>query len=267
MDSVTIGSASHPGQTKKDNEDYYAYFLPKNSQARKKGTLLALADGMGGHVGGALASRTAVETLISEYYEDRGDDISVALKAAFLKANAEVFAKGLELGAPQGIGTTLTAVVLKNGRMYYAHVGDSRGYLIDRNAISQFTKDHSFVGGLVRSGAINPEDALTHPDRNIITRAVGIDEDLEVDVPPSALSLKPDQYVLLCCDGLYTVVSDADIHATVVQQGDPSRASETLVAQANANGGPDNITVLIARIDQIGILANWKTRLRQHVRI
>jgi protein phosphatase len=267
MDSVTIGAASHPGMKKKENQDYYSYFLPQNTQARKKGILLVLADGMGGHFGGALASKTAVETLITEFYNDHQSNTAKSLEEAFLKANAEVYAKGQAMNVSQGMGTTLTAVALKNDRMYYAHVGDSRGYTIGPNRIAQFTRDHSLVAGLVRAGAISKEEAQTHPDRNVITRAIGMEKHINVDVSPIGWILKKNYYILLCCDGLHTMVSDAEMLATVRKSETPDAACETLVAQANNNGGPDNITVLLARIDKVGLLASWTRRFSRQVRV
>ncbi len=266
MGSITIGAASHPGMKKKENQDYYSYFLPQNAQARKKGVLLVLADGMGGHFGGALASKTAVETLITEYYKDQQDNPAKALEAAFLKANTQVYAQGLAMNASQGMGTTLTAVALKNDRMYYAHVGDSRGYTIGPHWIKQFTRDHSLVAGLVRAGAISKEEAQTHPDKNVITRAIGIEDHIEVDVSSDGWILKKDCYILLCCDGLHTMVSDSEMLATVERSETPDMACETLVEKANANGGRDNITVLLARIDTVGLLARWRRRFKQRVR-
>ena len=264
MGSITIGAASHPGMNKKENQDYYSYYLPQNSQARKKGILLVLADGMGGHSNGGVASQAAVEKLLTEFYKDRQSNTAQSLKAAFLKANAEVYAQGLALKASQGMGTTLTAVALKNDRMYYAHVGDSRGYTIGPDRISQFTRDHSLVAGLVRAGAISKEEARTHPDKNVITRAIGMEKQVEIDISPTGWLLKKDYYILLCCDGLHAVVSDSAIMATVQESETPELACKALVDQANAKGGPDNITVLLARINKVGLLASWTRRFKKN---
>ena len=262
MGSVTISAASHPGMHNKENQDYYSYYLPENNQARRKGILLALADGMGGHSGGAIASKTAVDTLITEFYEDQQSNTAKSLKAAFQKANAEVYSQGGALSDSQSMGTTLTAVVLKNNRMYFAHVGDSRGYTIGDGRITQFTRDHSLVDSLITKGAITKEEARTHPERNVITRAIGMEADVNVDVSPVGWILKKDFHIMLCCDGLHTVVSEADIMATVRKSETPDEACQALVDQANAQGGPDNITVVLARIDKVGLIARWTRRFR-----
>ena len=134
--------------------------------------------------------------------------------------------------------------------MYYAHVGDSRGYIIFKNKISQFTQDHSYVETLVKAGAISEEEALTHPERNAITRAIGTRPELVVDVSQRHLKIKKGQYILLCSDGLYKVVSNEEIVNTVYEYQAPNLICEKLVEKANEHGGPDNITVILARIDR-----------------
>ena len=250
MSFVTIGAASHPGMKKKENQDYHAYYSPKEESEKSKGTLLALADGMGGRAGGSLASKTAVDIIMEEYYGHRSLNIRESLKLAFLKANDEIRLRGDKDIKLQGMATTLTAVVLKKNRMYYAHVGDSRGYSIYKDQISQFTEDHSLMADLIKAGGITEEDALKHPDSNIITRAVGIDSELKVDVSEKYQKIKKGQYILLCCDGLYRVVSNEEILRTVYKYQEPGLVCKKLVEKANENGSPDNITVLIARIDR-----------------
>lgn len=266
MSVVTIGSASHPGMKKTENQDYHSYYLPKNGGAKKQGILLALADGMGGPSGGAMASKIAVDTLMREYYKRTSGSILESLSTAFLKANEAVIAKSQEHLETEGMGTTLTAVVIKYEQLYYAHVGDSRGYIILGNEISQFTEDHSFVASLVKAGAITKENARTHPDRNIITKAIGLDPDLKVDVARIDQTIQKDQYILLCCDGLHGVVSDEVILSTVHDYKKPDVVCEQLVEKANQNGGPDNITALIARIDKVNYISRLTNRLMNLVR-
>jgi protein phosphatase len=266
MSVVTIGSASHPGMKKTENQDYHSYYLPENGDAKKKGVLLALADGMGGPSGGATASKVAVETLMTEYYKHGSGSILEALNTAFLKANETVIEKSQEHPETEGMGSTLTAVVIINEQLYFAHVGDSRGYVILGNEISQFTEDHSFVASLVKAGAITKENARTHPERNIITRAIGLDPDLKVDVARIDKNLQKDQYILLCCDGLHGVVSEEAILNAVHDYKAPDAICEHLVEKANQNGGPDNITVLIARIDKVNLISSLTNRLMDLVR-
>lgn len=262
----TIGSATHIGMEKKENQDYHAYRVPEGSEMNKKGVLLALADGMGGYTGGSLASRTAVETLIDTYYNDPSDNVTGSLTKAFLKANREVIEKGAEHVETAKMGSTLTAVVIKKNKLYFAHVGDSRGYIIHKNDITQFTEDHSYVYSLVKAGVIKAEDAETHPDRNVITRAIGLADELTVDASEIERQPEKDLYILLCCDGLHGVVPDDTIISTIDQYREPDIVCEKLVETANQNGGPDNITVLIARIDKVDLISSWTNRFMNLVR-
>lgn len=251
MEFITIDAVSHPGLKRSDNQDYYAYYFPEEEIADTKGILMTVADGIGGASGGAIASSLAVNTLVTEYYNaESSAGITESLKNAFLKANQAVMARGQDDRNLQGMGTTMTAVVMVDNKMYYAHVGDSRGYIISENKISQFTQDHSYVGNLVRAGIITKEEALTHPKRNVITRAIGISSDLDVDVSQYYKILKKGQYVLLCSDGLFNVVSDQEILNVVSTIQTPVKSCNKLLEIANARGGPDNITVLIAKINK-----------------
>ncbi|MBI9084401.1 MAG: Stp1/IreP family PP2C-type Ser/Thr phosphatase [Desulfobacterales bacterium] len=261
MFNITIGSASDTGMKRKENQDYHAYFPPEDGCANRKGLLVALADGMGGHSGGQMASRLAVETLMQNYYRNDDENIPASLTQAFLDANEAVIAKGEHDMKLRGMGSTLTAVVFKDGRMFFGHVGDSRGYTIVGHTMTQFTEDHSFVASLVKAGAIKPEEAKDHPESNIITRAIGMSRELKVDAPSSGMKLHNGQSILLCCDGLWGVVPEEEILSTVKTHPEPKIASEKLVELANANGGPDNITVVIARIDGIGLLSSLTSKL------
>jgi len=260
MTMVTIGSASHPGKRKKENEDYHAYFPPEEGRINKKGILIALADGMGGRSGGAIASKIAVEALMEEYYKDYFTSIPESLEKAFLRANEEVIVRGQKDINLEGMATTLTAVVLKNGKMFYAHVGDSRGYTIYGKNIVHFTEDHSYVASLVKAGAITEEEALTHPQANIITRAIGVHSDLTIDVSRRHQRLKKNQYIMLCCDGLYKEVPDKEILNTICKYQEPDVACKKLVEKANQYGGSDNITVLVAKINKLNFISSILSR-------
>jgi serine/threonine protein phosphatase PrpC len=191
---------------------------------------------------------------------DIGYDGQVRLK------NAKVCIVGLGgLGAPSalklaGMGSTLTAVVFNKNRLYFAHVGDSRGYIIHKDSIAQFTEDHSYVASLVKAGVITEEEAKNHPDDNIITRAIGIEKNLLVDSAEWHEKLKKNQYILICCDGLYKVVTDEEILEMVNKYPAPDAICEKLVEKANENGGPDNITVMAARINKTGLISDLFNR-------
>jgi protein phosphatase len=221
----------------------------------KKGLLLVLADGMGGRAGGAEAARTAVDVMMEEYYRDKTSNIPESLKNAFLKANREVISKGDKDISLQGMATTLSSVVLKKDRMYFAHVGDSRGYLISDGEMLQFTEDHSIVAGLVKAGYITEEEAPAYPGNNVITRAIGINDELKIDAPEQSRKIKPGQYIMLCCDGLHKEIPDDEMLRVFQEVKEPSGICEKLVEKALANEGDDNITVLIARIDKTGFFA------------
>ncbi len=266
MVKITIGSASDVGKEKNINQDYHAYHMPADGPNHKKGVLMAIADGMGGHGGGEIASQITVDTLIETYYNDPSPSITESLKEAFLKANEAVIAKQLENAELARMGATLVAVVIRKTNMYFAHAGDSRGYLIFDNEISQFTEDHSFVASLVKAGAITEEEALTHPERHVITKAIGLSSDLTVEASQIDHSLEKGLYLLLCCDGLHGVVADEDILSAVNQYKEPKIISEKLVEKANASGGPDNITVLIARIDKVDLISSFTNKLKDLVR-
>jgi protein phosphatase len=262
MKGVTIASATDVGRQKAENQDFHAFFPPEQGLQHPKGLLMALADGMGGHAAGATASRMAVETLMTSYYGDSGKDVRTSLRNAFEKANEAVHRKGREIDSLRGMGSTLTAAVLQKGRLYCAHVGDSRGYVVDGGRMRQFTRDHSYVAALVRAGIITEEAARSHPADHVVTRAIGIRREARFEVARKPLLLKSGQYVLLCCDGLWGPVPPDTIRSVVQQLRSPAAVCRRLVALANEKGGPDNITVVVARIDRIPPCAAFLSRCR-----
>ncbi|CAB5150828.1 Protein serine/threonine phosphatase PrpC, regulation of stationary phase [Olavius algarvensis associated proteobacterium Delta 3] len=251
MTQMTIGAATHPGKRKTENEDSYDVVLPEGDTQDRKGILLILADGMGGHAGGAVASRTAVDVVMEQYLNTPAGDVLEALRAAFQKANAAVLEKSARDRSVAGMATTLTAVVIKDDLLFHAHVGDSRAYVIDGSDMAPITEDHSYVASLVAAGAITAAEAETHPQRNLVTRAVGALPDLAIDAAGFPRPLKKDQHILLCCDGLFKVVPENEIQRIIESEKEPNGACEKLVERANDYGGPDNITVILARIDRV----------------
>ena len=146
--------------------------------------------------------------------------------------------------------------------MYSVHVGDSRGYIVDNNTIAQFTEDHSIVAGLVKAGYITKEEALSYPGGNVITKAIGIDPALKVDDPEIEKKLRVGQYIMLCCDGLYKEVPDDKILEIFQQFHEPDKICDNLVKRALERGGQDNITVLVARIDEAGFISGVRDKLK-----
>jgi protein phosphatase len=206
--------------------------------------LFAVADGMGGHRGGEVASRTAIEALRAAIAGGRGiqDAISTANDAVIERARGD--------RSLAGMGTTLTALVVQGGRqLLIGHVGDSRAYLIHDGKMRRITEDHSLVEELVREGRLTPEQADAHPQRHVVTRALGIDEDIEVAL--YTLDVTEGDRVVLCSDGLTTMVRERDVERIARSEPDPQRAAEQLVDAANAAGGEDNTSIVVVDVLEV----------------
>ena len=202
--------------------------------------LFVVADGMGGHQAGDYASKYTVEVLNRELALSEGEDIERCLVGAIKTANREIIKEASRDEHLKGMGTTVVAATISNQMMYFANVGDSRLYLINQG-IQQLTKDHSLVEEMVRLGGIKPEEAKHHPDKNIITRAIGVLPEVSADFFETVLV--PGDTVLLCSDGLTNMVDDTDIKRIVLGQRDIVEKTQRLIDAANENGGKDNITV------------------------
>ncbi len=227
---IDAGATSDVGRVRDGNEDS---FLVDDRIG-----LYAVADGMGGHLGGEVASATALEALRAAFAN--GQPIDDAIKVA----NSSVYAKGISTPALAGMGTTLTAVTpAGEAGLVVGHVGDSRAYRIRDGAIAQITEDHSLVEELLREGRLSPKEAETHPRRSIITRAIGIEPSVEVEV--YTLDARTGDRIIICSDGLTTMVHDDDILRLAGTETDPRLAADRLVDAANLAGGEDNITVLV----------------------
>lgn len=235
------------GKVRNNNED--ALYVPPHNKNLPQ--LYIVADGMGGHQGGEIASRIAVETIASYVNEnfredyDREKSIEI-LNDALNAANQRIFKQSIENSNWAGMGTTATVALFTKKKLYIAHVGDSRAYRIRDNSITQLTKDHSLVWELMEQGKLSLEEAKTHPMKNVITRALGTEEFVKVDI----LELEYDNrdIFLLCSDGLTNMLDDKTIMEIVVNNP-PTIATQKLIQQANMNGGIDNITVGIIRAD------------------
>ena len=224
-----FGERTDVGRGRPENEDSHLVD-PEDG-------LYAVADGMGGHRAGEVASATAIDALKAAYLG--GERVDRAIEAA----NAAVVAKAAEDAAFRGMGTTLTAIALHDSIAELGHVGDSRAYLMRDGAVTQVTEDHSLVEQLVREGRLTPEEAQSHPQRAIITRALGIDTDVAVDT--YRIDLKPGDRLMICSDGLTNMLSDDTIAQTLRRHADPQQAADMLVDMANQAGGDDNITVIL----------------------
>jgi PPM family protein phosphatase len=233
---LVFAAATDVGRMRKNNEDSYLSAQP----------VAAVADGMGGHSAGEVASAIAIEELTA--LRDRGpwENETAAtddLKQAILRANRRIREMAARDRRLNGMGTTLVALLEDGDMVHVANIGDSRGYLLRQGELSQVTVDHSLVQELVDDGRLSPEDAERHPQRSVITRALGIDPEVEFDL--FTYKLQVGDRLLLCSDGLSDVVEPAQIRKVLLRVPSAQRAAGELVSVANANGGPDNITVIV----------------------
>jgi PPM family protein phosphatase len=214
-------------------------------------TVFAVADGLGGHRGGEVASAMAVEPLAALDGRDfaAADQAAEALTGAIRAANQAILRRGRADPELWGMGTTVTAAAVAAGRvLQLAHVGDSRAYLLRAGApLRQLTTDHTVVAEAVERGLLTRQQAAVHPQRGVVTRAVGLDPDVPVDLP-EPLELEPGDQVLLCSDGLTEVVGDDQIAGVLAEQADGDDACRTLIAAANRAGGPDNVNAVRLRV-------------------
>jgi protein phosphatase len=230
------GARTDVGCVRDHNEDALIVAAP----------LYAVADGMGGHAAGEVASEIAIQTLVQNAPSIADRDVLVqAVQAANL---AIIDASRRGVGKP-GMGTTLTCAVIDGDRALIGHVGDSRAYLFRGGLLCQITEDHSLVAELVAIGELTPEEAAVHPKRSIITRALGNEENIEVDI--YEIGLKATDRLLLCSDGLSGMLSDNDISALLSQLADPQSTADRLTEEAQARGGNDNISVIVVDIHAI----------------
>jgi PPM family protein phosphatase len=228
------------GRARSGNED--SYFCGR--------TVLAVADGLGGHQGGEVASAAAAEPLAALDGREFADpaEAAEALTAAIREANSAILDQAAGDPGLWGMGTTVTAAALAGERhLQLAHVGDSRAYLLRDGSLEQLTTDHTVVAELVRRGRLTPAQAAIHPERSILTRAVGLDPRVPVDTP-DPLELQDGDQVLLCSDGLTEPVDDDQIAQLLSAEPDGNAACQALIDAANAAGGPDNITVVLLRV-------------------
>jgi protein phosphatase len=230
------------------NQDYYGYYEPEDdAEYARRGRLIVVCDGMGGHAGGEVASQLAVNTIINSYRQSSGD-VGQALKAAIEEANRAIWDKATAESGLKGMGTTAVGIVLKDGLFYAAHVGDSRCYLVRDNQLHHVTLDHSLVQQMVNEGLLRPEDMENHPEKNVILRSLGVKPEVEVELQPPQ-PFQVDDIFLLSSDGLTGLVSDQEcFQVAMMQRDNPMQACAQLIDLANKYGGYDNITVQMVRI-------------------
>lgn len=235
------------GNIRTNNEDTGLFFrIADPAIAGVNGDLLIVADGMGGHAAGEVASRMAADTITQEYFKNGSSEtIEKKLDRAFMLANSHIYDAASANQALRGMGTTCTALAVVNNTVYFAHVGDSRAYLIKNNSIERITTDHTYVQQLVKEGKITPAEAEEHPQRNILTNAMGTKPAITIDTGRCDFLLQENDVLLLCSDGLYDYLQDTEI-MEMISGCNPRQAAEALVTEAKKRGGHDNITVVLA---------------------
>jgi serine/threonine protein phosphatase PrpC len=230
---VVVGVGTDIGRVRERNEDSYLVEPP----------LYAVADGMGGARGGAVASSLALDRLEEQFRSGKG-----SLAELIRSANRAVFERSISDRKVSGMGTTLTAATVDDEGAHLGHVGDSRAYLLRAGALRQLTDDHTLVNRMVKAGEITPQEAGTHPHRNVLTRSVGTEPEVDVDVED--VPLIDGDRLLLCSDGLTGMVTEPQIQAILEATPDPQDAADRLIKAANRAGGIDNTTVVILDIHE-----------------
>jgi protein phosphatase len=241
---LKFGVKSDKGLIREKNEDSF------NVIAGKKDVPVSfiIADGMGGHNSGEVASSMSVDYISNyiiehpELFKDE-NTVEISIKKIVEAANEVIYRKSLEVIENSGMGTTLIMASVVNGKLFIGHVGDSRAYLIRNGVIKRITTDHSYIEELIKNGSLTREEADNHPQKHIITRALGCSDSITPDTYKCEI-MENDIYIL-CTDGLTNMLSENDIKDIVEQNEDPAAASSKLVEKANSNGGADNITVIV----------------------
>jgi serine/threonine protein phosphatase PrpC len=248
---VKLVARSEIGHTRENNEDKYDFYEPDEEPLlAARGSVYLVCDGMGGHNAGQIASELAAKQFLHAYYH-LGGTAQEAARQAILQAHHYIAEMASKVPSRYGMGTTLTALILKQDEGILAHVGDSRCYRLREGVFEPLSRDHTLVARLVEQGILTPEQAKYHPQRNVIRQAVGVadpSEPLEPDI--ETFPLQEGDLYLLCSDGLTDLVDDAEIEA-ILRDEPPTRAAWRLVDRALANGGRDNITVVLVQILQL----------------
>lgn len=243
---ITLGVKSDTGIKRDDNQD--SFYVSENNDI----LLYLVADGMGGHKAGKIASTMARDIIQRNFIGnnvklDEENDILKMMKSSIEEANTKIYLKSMENEEFKGMGTTIVLAYIFKNKVYIGHVGDSRAYLIRDKEITQITEDHSYVNQLLKTGSITKKEAKIHPKRNMITRAVGSSSIIEIDFITKEYN--QDDILLLCSDGLTNMVKDNQILKTFKDKENIQESCEKLIKQANDNGGIDNITVIAIKFN------------------
>jgi PPM family protein phosphatase len=237
------------GRVRSENQDFGTFTNAADERGKTPGgRLMIVADGMGGHRGGATASRIAGETVKTLYLSNGSDDIAAALRHALTQANTKIFNEAQTNADLRGMGTTTSALVVRGTEAWFAHVGDSRIYFVRGDEIRQLTEDHSLVASMVREGLLTQKEAEHHPRRNVLQRSMGVSESVDIDIV-GPLEVQELDTFILCSDGLHGLVTPNEIKDIVLAK-DIGDAADTLVDRSLERGAPDNVTVIVARVER-----------------
>lgn len=244
---VRVAQKTDVGLVRSENQDFAILSTPEEERlAADRGSLMVVADGMGGHRGGATASRMAATIIKTEYLNNEFIDPPTSLKRALESANAQIYAAAQTNPELRGMGTTCSALVIRRGVAHFAHVGDSRIYLVRGEEIHQLTQDHSLVASMVREGLLTKDEAEVHPRRNVLQRSMGVIEQVEIDVS-SGMPVQTGDTFILCSDGLHGLVKEPEMRE--VSKLPIDTATTEFISRAMERGAPDNVTVIVARVE------------------
>lgn len=248
---VSVGAKTDLGRIRENNEDKFEFYIPDDELIlASRGQIFVVCDGMGGHAAGQIASELACKTFIDVYLSHPGSDPKEALGTAIHAANRWVFLTARANTTRKDMGTTLSALVLLQEKAYIVQVGDSRVYRLRAGELTQITEDHTFVNELVRLGTISPEDAINHPKKNVITRAVGVEENVVPDF--FEFDIVEGDIYFLCSDGVMNHVDDEGILSILSSNG-PAAAAWKMVGQALLGGGSDNTTAMVLKVERLEV--------------
>lgn len=238
---LSVGGNTHMGMKRKSNQD--VIYISKDSSM----PIYIVADGMGGHKAGELASNMAIDIIVKRITEDKHklsseNAILKWIKKTIEEANTKIYLESIKNKDFKGMGTTITLGYIYEDKIYIGHVGDSRAYIIKNDEIKQITEDHSYVNQLLKLGSITKEEAKKHPKKNMITRAVGSSSIIEIDL--IVREYKENEILILCSDGLFNMLDDLEILKVFKSKDNIQEACDKVIRMANDNGGFDNITII-----------------------
>jgi PPM family protein phosphatase len=243
---MRYATATDKGLVRGNNEDFHAALAVGDD------AVFVIADGMGGHAVGELASRTAVEYVLSSLPREleaarTKKEIEDVLHLMVEKANVKVYLESLDKNENRGMGTTLTIAVIRDWRLYLSHIGDCRAYMLHGSQLDRLTADHTLVQELVDTGSITEEEAMTHPKRHVLIKSLGVNEYMSPDT--YSFDISEGDLIMMCSDGLYGFVTETEIRTILRRHKDLNACASQLINAANKAGGKDNITVILIHCD------------------